>query len=815
MLSHSADSIDSIDTLDSIDNVHALLLAVTNEAVLVDAQLAATLSGTPPDAHNPSIQNNFSDNTASDILASLRVDTSTDLTRFTSAALSPLHKHTTLTHALVADTAHTAHRISQRVRDLDKQQSHVRHSLALIDSLAELKESANSVQLAVQSQDWELAAIHIQRFLTLDAEAIRRVLDMDKNQGSADLEIEDDIHAQSGQDLFWPRGTPDPLLALQQAHKSLISTIATEFDAASDESSILRFFKLFALVGEQAAGLDRFANVLAGVVKRLAQDFMRAATEVTAPTVYADLVTRLYEAVASLIDKQEATVERYYGAGRLLRIIVKLQKEVDVQVKIILDSFQDTRALARKVADINSLEIAASQNKPPPAAAAQLDPREVDSLINEIALISQRSRLFIRFLEVRSKTEEEKLESLKEEGELTMSPVSAFSPGTAVLPSPLASASKPINWRPVELQRIALNHNSGLSIRLKELMSNFATLQEFFLKKSIEKALKLDEYEPGAQTSSAVDDVFYIVKTSLARTFSTADPLTICTVLESVGRILEAEYVSVYVKRCSSTMGALETKDGKIGVLVALNNLDTSCDYIQKLVKELDAEIDSAFAKLSPAELERIKTCLASLSNYRSSFQKTLMSWVETIFNQMIKTKIRPTLIDISKDVKYVLSDDEYVEADAQDAFMKRFKRDFGKLVSVFKSTYSPRNLTHTLTYTIETILQEWERHLFSTAKFNALGALRFDKDVRSVTAYLSSGLATQSGATNFVGGVVQRDKFVRLNNMCALVNVEGLGEVAEVMGVSAGWRLSASDVKRVLALRVDFNAADIAQLKL
>ncbi|KAJ3082538.1 Golgi transport complex subunit 4, partial [Rhizoclosmatium hyalinum] len=392
--------------------------------------------------------------------------------------------------------------------------------------------------------------------------------------------------------------------------------------------------------------------------------------------------------------------------------------------------------------------------------------------------------------------EEEKLTTLEDSTDST--------PTTKLAP---ANTSKPTtHTRPTELDNISLNKQSTLTRRIKEIMSNFSTLQEFFLKKSIEKALKLDLHEPGSLTSSSVDDVFYITKTSVTRTFLTSDPLTICSVLESVGRILETEYVAVFLKRLGGgNMGTLETKEGKVGVLVILNNLDTSCDYITKLVKEINGEIDRSFGQTSPAaELERLRTCLGSLTDYGSSFKRSLMVWVENIFNQMIKPKIRPTMADVCKDVKYVLSDEEYTEADSQDVFFKRFVREFGKIIALFKSTYSPRNHNQNVSYFIDAILAEWERHMFANVKFNALGALRFDKDLRSVTSYLTS-LTTWS----------IRDKFVRLNNASALLNVEGLGEVAEVMGVSAGWRLSVADVKRVLALRVDFNAADIAQLRL
>ncbi|KAJ3107942.1 Golgi transport complex subunit 4 [Physocladia obscura] len=783
------------------------LLALTSQAVQLDATLAAECAAQA--ARLPGVLAN-----AESAVRPL---------------LHQLHTHTTEMHTVIADTADLADRISRKVRLLDADQQKVRRLLALLDDLCEVRDSAVDVAFALDTHDWELAATHIQRFLKHDVELIRRVFNKYKlvpasapnpppvSINQSEFSIEDD-DARNGKnssltpqnfintsqaDLFCPPGAPDPIDTLTAAKSSLLTIISREFDAAvksGNEASIIRFFKLFAVIDERALGLDKFSAVLASVVKRLAQDFMRGAGDADQiPTFYADILTRLFEAVASLIDKQELIVERNYGPGRLLRVIVALQTEMDIQTGIMLDSFEDRRSIARKISDINALNLANSQNKPPPLAASALDPREVDALINEIAIISARTRLFNRFLDVRTKGEEKKLAALKEAGELTSPKTS----GPSVAEGEQSSVEQG-SERPKELEGVFLNEISRLTRRVKELLSTFAVLQNFFLKKSIEKALKLDEHEPGSQTSSSVEDVFYIVKTSMSRTLSTVDSLTICTVLESVGRILETEYVSGIQKRVSGNIGTLETKEGKVGVLIALNNLDVSCDYITKLVKEIDNDVGRLFGDSSPNELEKIATCLATVTNYGVSFKKMLMVWVESIFTQMIKPKIRPTLLDCFKDVKYVLTDDEYAEIDAQDAFMKRFIRDFGKLISLFKSTYSARNQNQTVSYFVDAILSEWERYMFVSLKFNALGALRFDKDLRAATSFLTM-LTSWS----------IRDKFARLNNACALLNIEGLGEVAEIVGVSAGWRLSNGDVKKVLALRTELNFGDIAQLKI
>lgn len=92
------------------------------------------------------------------------------------------------------------------------------------------------------------------------------------------------------------------------------------------------------------------------------------------------------------------------------------------------------------------------------------------------------------------------------------------------------------------------------------------------------------------------------------------------------------------------------------------------------------------------------------------------------------------------------------------------------------------------------------------------LGALRFDKDVRTISSWL--GTHTESAAGGRGGGVV-RDKFARLQQMSYVLNLDDdeaetpadegaardLYEEAAAAGMA--WRLSAEEVSSVRELRV------------
>jgi hypothetical protein len=96
-------------------------------------------------------------------------------------------------------------------------------------------------------------------------------------------------------------------------------------------------------------------------------------------------------------------------------------------------------------------------------------------------------------------------------------------------------------------------------------------------------------------------------------------------------------------------------------------------------------------------------------------------------------------------------------------------------------------------------------------------GAFQLDRDVRALVAFLSAASATTA-----------RSSFARLSQVVALLSLERESEVFDIWtppaaaGIDSAtgsgglrWKLNATEVRQVLALRVDFRKEVIAQLKL
>jgi len=55
-------------------------------------------------------------------------------------------------------------------------------------------------------------------------------------------------------------------------------------------------------------------------------------------------------------------------------------------------------------------------------------------------------------------------------------------------------------------------NNSELAHGMQELLSAYLAIEGYFLEDSVNKALGMDTLDPDQQTSSMVDDVFFIQK---------------------------------------------------------------------------------------------------------------------------------------------------------------------------------------------------------------------------------------------------------------------------------------------------------------
>lgn len=104
---------------------------------------------------------------------------------------------------------------------------------------------------------------------------------------------------------------------------------------------------------------------------------------------------------------------------------------------------------------------------------------------------------------------------------------------------------------------------SGLSRKVEEIVDHYLVIEGFFLRRSVEKAMGIDEYDSGSKTSSCVDDVFYILKKTISRAVHTSNVDCLAAMINFIKNTLEMDYISVFQKNMASVFSSGDTAEGR------------------------------------------------------------------------------------------------------------------------------------------------------------------------------------------------------------------------------------------------------------
>lgn len=305
-----------------------------------------------------------------------------------------------ISNGMLSGAASTADRISSAVRRLDLEQSRVKSTLEVVEQVSELKACVLGVSGSMGApQDWERAASYLDRAAKVPLEVV---------QGAFAAEMVPTAEV------------PDPPnVTLNNAAESLCGLFLREFDKAVKENNgarITRFFKLFPLIGRSEVGLDVYGRYVCQGVAARARSNLNTGTGQQDGFFYANTLSKLFEHIAQIVDGHGALVERHYGSRKMNRVIERLQLEADVQGGIVLDTWSDERHIDRKLMDVKSYAFTfLVQSFLPPqrtttprsnspatrdvtAEDEGVDMKEIDGLLNEMAIMLNRWSLYSRFL---------------------------------------------------------------------------------------------------------------------------------------------------------------------------------------------------------------------------------------------------------------------------------------------------------------------------------------------------------------------------------------------------------------------------------
>jgi len=682
---------------------------------------------------------------------------------------------------MISFTSTLAENVSSKVRKLDLAKSRVVECMQRVEDILDLKFCIDGVQTALQNEDYEKAASHIHRFRSLDETVIRMGTETTDDGGTLNSSFK----------------------MLYEAEEKLKSIVHNKFDSAvhqGDVASVERFFKIFPLLGLYTEGLTKFGKYLAAQLSEKADGNLKIAlhpddTDKRAHVMFADTVTLLFESIARVVEIHQPLVEGYYGPGKLFLFLQILQAECDRQARKIFENFKNRRGYDAKMKQVRQN---LGSNK---QGIERLDPRELDVLLSEMVLLSSRSELYLRFMRRRAQADIDSSKASSKENDTDEGQdVDRF-------------------FSACELNRM-----------VQDVIGHYIMAEEYFMKEMIIKAVNMDSLEEGQQTSSMVDDTFFIVKKSIRRAVSSSSVDGVCAMLNHACIILEENFGEVLMTRLragypygfdlqhaynimqsSFQMGKMQTSDAekkqaRALFVTSLNNAEVSCDYCKALKSSLEEDISKMHNTQSSEQSKaKLESCLGEVMVVSGKFKDIVEFGFSSLSSSAVKPRIKP-LVEGFLATSHNLSEEDFSIYEANDPWVQNFIMNLDTTLNTFKEAMTSSIYDRLATAISAEITQQLEKAVTKTG-FNRLGGLQFDKELRGLVGYLSS-----------VTTWTVRDKFARLSQMATILNLERVSEIMDYWGQNSGpltWRLTPTEVRQVLSLRIDFRSDDIKRLKL
>ncbi|CAK7266920.1 Golgi transport complex subunit 4 [Sporothrix epigloea] len=443
--------------------------------------------------------------------------------------------------------------------------------------------------------------------------------------------------------------------------------------------------------------------------------------------------------------------------------------------------------------------------------------REVDGLLNEIGVMLGRWSLYSRFLAHKCRDEE----AAKERGD-----DSAFKSTGASEKQPSIAKDHSLVLPDVLVQS---NLQRKVAARL---VTPYNLMSTFFFRRSVEKAFQLDEMPGDLSLNmavplennppyivSAVDDVMYIVNAVIQKCISTLQRDVVVGVIPPIARVLGSDFIGMIQRKMRDEAyprplahGGFPPEDRVIAFIVLINSLDMAMEYLARIVssrlgvpvedepsavsgnKESRVRVPSATAPAVIAHLREtfspfdhdVTQVAAALSNLFASFStmaaELQSEGLQVLFNQVVKLRLRPILVETFRDADYTLDEQELAElAETNDEDLdsvlesvgRRFEHGWDALMRPLARIMTPRTFAHLADLTARYLARVLEKRVWSYTgssssanngrRTSAYGAIRMERDMNSIVGAIARG-SSNYGA---------RELFAKTTQILMVANME------------------------------------------
>ncbi|KAF5093628.1 hypothetical protein D0Z00_003954 [Geotrichum galactomycetum] len=729
------------------------------------------------------------------------------------SALSQSHELT----STLSSASFVASGLSSRVRRIDLEQSRVREALDYVNNVIELKSSVQGAQAAIDTRDWDRAAWYISK-----ARGLPPAL----------------ITGKFAKAMVPTAEFPDyPEDTLKEASKSLGAIFLREFNKAAQEKdmeTLTRYFKLFPLIGEEKEGLQVYAKFICGIITAQSRTRIQSRHEGAnnMSLFYGLAMTRLFENIAAIVNQHAPIVERHYGKGRMAKVLDRVQDEADSQGGLIIDTYWDERSVARLLSEIQAygfphLVSSFALNRSSGGGPGRVGSPALDQITGRMS--------------------EDEVVDLKLVGELARE--------ASVMLNRWSLYRKFIGYKWYDYSNEKNTNESGSVLYMPELLKNsnfakkvttklgpaFETMSTFVFRRSVEKALQLEELPDHSAVytaesplvTSVVEDVMYIMNIILQQSLDTGDLVLIKNILNATRRILESDFVGAMQRKLrdeapravsnvsnsnstssSGLVSRLSTppliganvKRGSGGYglaglsgsdeiklrsfMIYINNLQVASDYSERIIKGIDHDSSLPFDD----DATKAKELLDSLCrSFQARCDELMNDSLQVAFKQVVSTRIRNLTHSIFKNVDFMVSPKSQETAEFNGTLQpsEQFNIEWDTLMAGFTKVMAPKAYTKFISHAAVLLSKTLETRVWSLeGKVNELGAIQLDREISRIIGKVSNGRYKL------------REKFIRVAQIIMII---GLDDAEDEEGIQ--WVLTNEERRRARSIRVERRA--------
>ena len=317
-------------------------------------------------------------------------------------------------------------------------------------------------------------------------------------------------------------------------------------------------------------------------------------------------------------------------------------------------------------------------------------------------------------------------------------------------------------------------------------------------------------------------DVCFVLRRSVQRSCTLMSPYAIGSVMKEVSLILReiATHVERNTKVASGVTSAVRLQELGEEILMNVNAMDSLIDETNVSLRIKTTQVSETMASLCTSLVMEVQSqthndlfmnvdgevmlqqSLHDLQSITDSFVKISAEVLGMVVQDWLGV-MNHVLKGVSL-AQYCLSTEQFEETDTTESWVEPalyMCQLFHKSIQDRHAGSSDIFLPKLLQLLIKRLALLLEMSMFNYLRFNQLGALVFERQIRTFV----SGLSTLSQP-------FARAEFSRLVSACRLLSLEKLTELSDYLEESTGLMLdlASSDVKDILCLREDFAEDDV-----